>query len=47
MVSFERAIREGHLDICTNDVRHLTGRNPRSVREMIEANVAFLRESQR
>jgi NAD(P)H dehydrogenase (quinone) len=43
MVSFERAIREGHLDICTNDVERLTGRKARSVREMIEANAAMLR----
>jgi NAD(P)H dehydrogenase (quinone) len=45
MVGFERAIREGHLDICTDDVKRLTGRKARSVRELIEANVAFLRES--
>ena len=43
MVSFERAIREGFLDVCTDDVRRLTGRRARSVRELIEANAAFLR----
>ncbi len=43
MVSFERSIREGWLDICTGDVERLTGRKPRSVRQMIEANVAALR----
>jgi NAD(P)H dehydrogenase (quinone) len=43
MVSFERSIREGCLDICTDDVERLTGRRARSVREMIEANVGMLR----
>ena len=44
MVSFERAIREGFLDVCTDDVRRLTGRPARSVRELIEANADFLRD---
>ncbi len=43
MVSFERAIREGFLDICSGDVELLTGRKPRSVRDMIEANAVMLR----
>lgn len=43
MVSFERAIREGFLDICTDDVQRLTGRKARSVRELIEANAERLR----
>lgn len=43
MVSFERAIREGFLDICTDDVERLTGRRARSVRELIEAHAALLR----
>jgi NAD(P)H dehydrogenase (quinone) len=43
MVSFERAIREGYLDVCTNDVERLTGRKARSVRELIETNAHFLR----
>ena len=43
MVSFERSIREGFLDVCTDDVRRLTGRPARSVRELIEANADFLR----
>ena len=43
MVSFERAIREGFLDVCTDDVRRLTGRPARSVRELIHANADFLR----
>jgi NAD(P)H dehydrogenase (quinone) len=38
MVSFERSIREGWLDICSGDVELLTGRMPRSVRQMIEDN---------
>jgi NAD(P)H dehydrogenase (quinone) len=45
MVSFERAIREGFLDICTDDVERLTGRKARSVRQMIEASVSLLRSA--
>ncbi len=43
MVSFGRAIREGFLDICTNDVERLTGHPARSVRQMIEENAEMLR----
>lgn len=43
MVSFGRAIREGFLDICTQDVERLTGRPARSVRQMIEENAEMLR----
>ena len=43
MVSFERAIREGYLDTCTDAVERLTGRKARSVRAMIEANAGLLR----
>ncbi|MBB3861710.1 NAD(P)H dehydrogenase (quinone) [Novosphingobium hassiacum] len=43
MVSFGRAIREGFLEICTDDVERLTGRKARSVRQMIEENVGILR----
>ena len=43
MVSFGRAIREGFLELCTNDVERLTGRKARSVRQMIEDNVEMLR----
>jgi NAD(P)H dehydrogenase (quinone) len=43
MVTFGQAIREGFLDICTDDVERLTGRKARSVRAMIEANVGVLR----
>jgi NAD(P)H dehydrogenase (quinone) len=43
MVSFERSIREGFLDICTDDVSRLTGHPARSVRELIEKNTAQLR----
>lgn len=45
MVSFERAIREGWLEICSNDVERLTGRKARSVRQLIEAHAAQLREA--
>jgi len=43
MVTFGQAIREGFLDVCTDDVEKLTGRRARSVAEMIETNVALLR----
>ena len=43
MVSFERTIREGFAEIRTDDVELLTGRKPRSVREMIDRNAEFLR----
>jgi NAD(P)H dehydrogenase (quinone) len=43
MVSFERAIREGHLDVCTDDVERLTGRKARSVQDLIEAHAAMLK----
>lgn len=33
MVSFERAIREGHMAVISDDVERLTGRKPRSLRE--------------
>lgn len=45
MVTFGQAIREGFLEICTGDVEKLTGRKARSVRAMIEANAAMLREA--
>ena len=43
MVTFGQAIREGFLEICSDDVERLTGRKARSVRAMIEANVGMLR----
>jgi len=43
MVSFGRAIREGFLELCTDDVERLTGRPARSVRALIEANAEMLR----
>jgi len=43
MVSFERSIREGYLNRCSDDVLKLTGRPARSVRELIDANAAFLK----
>lgn len=45
MVSFGRAIREGFLELCTDDVERLTGRKARSVRQMIEDNAEMLRAS--
>ncbi|WP_421853941.1 SDR family oxidoreductase [Novosphingobium sp.] len=43
MVTFGRAIREGFLAVCTDDVERLTGRKARSVRAMIEDNAGMLR----
>jgi NAD(P)H dehydrogenase (quinone) len=43
MVTFGQAIREGFLEVCTDDVERLTGRKARSVQAMIEANVRLLR----
>ncbi|ABD27244.1 NmrA-like protein [Novosphingobium aromaticivorans DSM 12444] len=43
MVTFGRAIREGFLELCTDDVERLTGRKARSVRQMIEDNAELLR----
>ncbi len=45
MVTFGQAIREGYLEICTDDVERLTGRPARSVRQMIEENAELLRKS--
>jgi NAD(P)H dehydrogenase (quinone) len=42
MVTFGQAIREGFLEICSDDVERLTGRKARSVRAMIKANVGVL-----
>jgi NAD(P)H dehydrogenase (quinone) len=43
MVSFERSIREGYLDVCTDDVLRLTGHKARSVRDMIVRHADLLR----
>ncbi|WP_298164777.1 SDR family oxidoreductase [Novosphingobium sp.] len=43
MVTFGQAIREGFLEVCTDDVERLTGREARSVRQMIEDNAEMLR----
>lgn len=42
MVTFGQAIREGFLELCTDDVERLTGHKARSVRQMIEENVGLL-----
>mgnify|MGYP006983670653 CR=1 FL=1 len=44
---FGRAIREGYLELRTDDVQTLTGRPARSVRQMIEENRAMLVEAAR
>jgi NAD(P)H dehydrogenase (quinone) len=43
MVTFGQAIREGFLEVRSDDVERLTGVKARSVRAMIEANVGMLR----
>ncbi len=45
MITFGRAIREGFLEVCSNDVEKLTGRPARSVRQMIEENADMLRSA--
>jgi NAD(P)H dehydrogenase (quinone) len=35
VASFGRAIREGYLDVCSGDVAQLTGRAPRTLREVL------------
>lgn len=35
MISFERAIREGYFAVVSNDVEKLTGRKPRSLRDVL------------
>lgn len=47
MVTFEAAIRGGHLSIISDDVEKLTGRKPRSVRQMIEEFTPMLRAAAR
>lgn len=42
MVTFGQAIREGFLEVCSDDVERLTGVKARSVREMLAANVGML-----
>jgi NAD(P)H dehydrogenase (quinone) len=43
MVSFERAIREGHFAIVSDHVERLTGRRPKSLREVCLKNIDMLR----
>jgi NAD(P)H dehydrogenase (quinone) len=45
MVTFGQAIRGGFLAIQSDDVERLTGRPPRSVRQMIEAHREMLRSA--
>jgi NAD(P)H dehydrogenase (quinone) len=43
MVTFGEAIREGFLELCSDDVLRLTGKPARSVRQMIEEHADMLR----
>lgn len=38
MVTYERSIREGWFDLCTDNVERLTGRKPKSLEEVLEAH---------
>lgn len=42
MVSFERAIREGHFAVLSDDVEKLTGHQPRSLRQVFEQHAAAI-----
>jgi len=43
MVSFERAIREGFFEVISDDVEKLTGRKPRSLRQVFEQHAGAIR----
>jgi len=43
MVSVERAVREGYMAVISDDVATLTGRKPKSIRQLAEARKAQLR----
>ena len=47
MVTFGQAVREGYFAVISDDVEKLTGRKPRSVQQMIDANIEVLREAAR
>ncbi|HEX7759320.1 MAG TPA: SDR family oxidoreductase [Caulobacteraceae bacterium] len=41
MVTFEAGIRGGHFDVLTDDVERLTGRGPRSLRDLARARLGL------
>jgi NAD(P)H dehydrogenase (quinone) len=43
----ERAIREGHFAVISDDVKRLTGRQPQSIREFALLRQAHLRAAAR
>jgi NAD(P)H dehydrogenase (quinone) len=43
--SFGTAVREGVLDVVSTDVEELTGRPPRSLREVLEDHRSELEET--
>jgi NAD(P)H dehydrogenase (quinone) len=45
IASFGTAVREGVLDVVSTHVEDLTGRRPRSLREVLEANRSELEET--
>ena len=44
IVSYERGIRGGHFAVVSDDVKHLLGRPPQSLRQIFEANADLLRQ---
>lgn len=40
LVSFDTNTREGGFDVLTHDVEKLTGRQPETLRALLEANAA-------
>jgi len=42
MVSYERAVREGFFAVCSQHVKLVTGRQARSLREVLLAHRAAL-----
>jgi NAD(P)H dehydrogenase (quinone) len=45
MVSYERSMREGHFAVVSNDIKMLTGKEPKSLREFVMERADFLRET--
>jgi NAD(P)H dehydrogenase (quinone) len=44
MVSYERSMREGHFAVVSNDIKMLTSKEPKSLREFVMARAGFLRD---
>lgn len=44
MVSYERSMREGHFAVVSHDIKMLTGKEPKSLREFVIERADFLRD---